>query len=320
MKKSKLLQNAERDLARAVKNYNAILQRAIKSGRVPEAVAPVPESVRKIKAAAREMSAAEQRAYYREQIRILKKIKLKTAFDVVESPSGAKTTKYELRRTKAAIRKENISRAKRAEAEQARPVVSGGRVIKGAKRVAEKANLKPIKFDFSQKSKKDWDEFRKAARKMERPKGGDYLQSLKKAVKNNVSAKYARLINQELDRIGASGVQRAYENGEEWADIDFYYFPSGSDDDTYFNILCTIRSYDISDYFQRWKAKVQAAYKIRSVPPERYEDFMNAVRRFAAHGLKNALLHYEKWAALEFHDKPTAAKFYETWGGINNYI
>ena len=131
MKKSAYLQKAERDLAKTVKAFNQSVSRAIAAGKVSADIAPAKESVRAIKAAAREMTDAEKRAFYREQIRTLKKIRLKTAFEIVTSPAGAQTTKFELRRAKAAIRKENIIREKRAKAKAERPVLVGGKEISG---------------------------------------------------------------------------------------------------------------------------------------------------------------------------------------------
>ena len=322
MKKSKTLQNAERDLSRAVKNFNAVLQRAIKSGRVPESVAPERESVRKIKQAAQGMADAEKRAFYREQIRTLKKIKLKTAFDVVESPSSAKATKFEVRRAKSAVRTENARRAERAESLKKAPVTSGGKEVKGAQRVADRANLKPIRFEFGKKTSSDWKKFRQAYRKAEKPFGAEYIRSLKKAVENHCPAKWAKIIKSELDKIGAAGIERAYNDGQDFADVDWWYSPDRDHtEDLAIDGLCKIRIFRITDYYAEWRAKLDAVYTARITDgAERKADFMNDVRRFGARGLALALEHRRKWALLEFHDRGTREKFYETWGGIEDYI
>lgn len=321
-KKSRYLQAAERDLAKAVRSFNQIVSRAIKSGRVPEAAAPVPESVRKIKQAAREMTDSEKRAYYREQIRILKKIKLKTAFDVVESENGAKTTKFEKRRAEKAVREENKRRAERLAALRERPVQVGGKTVKGAQKIADESNLQPIKFDFRKKTKQDWEDFKRAYKRYEKPKGALYLRQLKKAADDNLLPKYARLIKEELDKIGASGLDKAYKQGYEFADLDQYYEPGGHSAEHGEQLLRSARKYrtEHGSYFEEWLATLRTKYTEKHAAKERREDFLRDARRFGREGLARAFEHGEKWAHLEFHKTPTRAKLYETLDGIKNYF
>ena len=320
MKKSAYLQKAERDLAKTVKAFNQSVSRAIAAGKVPADIAPAKESVRAIKAAAREMTDAEKRAFYREQIRTLKKIRLKTAFEIVTSPAGAQTTKFELRRAKAAIRKENALREERAKARAERPVKVGGKEISGAKRVAEDAALKPVKFDFKKKSAKDWEAFKQAYRKAEKPHGVEYMKNLKDAVRNHCSTKWAAVICRELDRLGPKKVEEAYKKGEEFADIDFFYGPDCRTDEFGNKVLSLIYAYEIENYFPRWYAALKRYTAKQAGSAERRDDFLQDARRFGAANLKSALYHGEQWALLYYHDKPTKDKLFETWTGIRKYI
>ena len=320
MKKSAYLQKAERDLAKAVKLFNQSVTRAIAAGKVPAEIAPAKESVRAIKAAAREMTDTEKRAYYREQIRTLKKIRLKTAFEIVTSPSGASATKFEIRRAKAAIRKENKLRQARAEAKAKRPVKVGGQEIKGAQRVAEDAALKPINFDFRKKSSKDWESFKQAYRKAERPHGIEYMQNIKKAAHEHLNSKFAALISKEIDRLGPKKLEDAYKRGEEFADIDFYYDPDSRTNEFGNKILSNLYAYDVEDYFPRWFAVIKKYTAKQAGSAERRDDFQRDARRLGAAGLKTALDHVEPWALLYYHDRRTKAKLFETWDGIKKYI
>ena len=320
MKKSACLQKAERDLAKTVKLFNQSVTRAIAAGKVTAETAPAKESVRAIKAAAREMTDAEKRAFYREQIRTLKKIRLKTAFEIVQSPAGAQTTKFELRRAKAAIRKENKLRAERAQARAERPVKVNGHTIQGAQRVAEDAALKPVKFDFKKKSAKDWEAFKQAYRKAEKPHGTEYLKNLKDAVKNHCSSKWAAVLCRELDRLGPKKIEEAYRKGEEFADIDFYYGPDGRTDEFGNKVLAMIYAYEVESYFIRWFSALRKYTAKQAKGKERLEDFLQDARRFGAANLKQALYHGEQWALLYYHDRTSSEKLYETWNGIRKYI
>lgn len=320
MKKSAYLQKAERDLAKTVKLFNQSVSRAIAAGKVSAEVAPAKESVRAIKAAAREMTDAEKRAFYREQIRTLKKIRLKTAFDIVTSPAGAQATKFEVRRAKAAVRKENEMRQKRAESRAERPVKVQGKEVKGAKRVAEDAQLRPLAFDFKKKSAKDWEAFKEAYRRAERPRGVEYMKNLKDAVRNHCTAKNAALICKELDRLGPKKLEEAYKAGEDFADIDFYYGPDARTDEFAQNVLRNIYAYDIDAYWPRWYAAVKGYSAKQAGGRERLDDFLRQIRRFGKYGLKKALYHGEAWSMLSFHDRRTKAKLFETWDGITKYL
>lgn len=320
MKKSAYLQKAERDLAKTVKLFNQSVTRAIAAGKVSAETAPAKESVRAIKAAAREMTDAEKRAFYREQIRTLKKIRLKTAFQVVTSKAGAQTTKFELRRAQAAVRKENALRKARAEARAERAVKVDGKIVEGAKHVAEDAALKPINFDFGKKSAKDWEAFKSAYRKAERRHGAEYLQNLKKAARDHLNTKFANLICKELDRLGAKKLEEAYKDGEKFADIDYYYNPNSRTNEFGDNLLADIYAYDIESYFPRWFALIKKYTARQAGGPERRDDFQADARRFGAAGLKKALGHVEAWALLYYHEKRTREKLFETWTGISKYI
>lgn len=320
-KKSAALQKAERDLAKTVKAFNQSVSRAIAAGKVSADVAPAKESVRAIKQAAKEMSDAERRAYYREQIRILKKIRLKTAFDVVQSPAGAAATKFEIRRAKSATRKQNISMQKRLEALESKPVMVEGKAIKGTQRVFDRASLQPIKFDFQGKSSKDWEQFKRAYRRYEKPQGRIYLENLKEAARANLNSKYAARIVRELDRLGASKVLRAYEEGYRFADIEKYYSPTDSKTDEFgLKMLASCYLYDIDNYWFRWYAEMKAYPAKMANGQERKEDFMRDVQRFGKTGLARALDFLEQWALVDYHERKTRAKLFETWDGITKYI
>ena len=129
----------QRELRRAVKNFNARLKRAQKNSKNIELL---PEKAT-VKQAKQSIYSAKDLQKY---VKSLKNFTAQTA-EIVTNIHGVQATIWEIQETKRRVRSENARRA--AAQRQKKPVYSQGVEITGAEMMSRKNENKPFTFDFS---------------------------------------------------------------------------------------------------------------------------------------------------------------------------
>lgn len=192
----------EKQLAYAVRAFNAKRTRLLKQVPELEAFLPPKMSVADIK------KSIQTRQDFNREINSLKRFLKKGAEKTVVNKQGVKTTKYELNELRLKVNRINRERAKKlAEMEP--------NTEKGTMGSIQQNALRPKKFNFESQSTKSWDKFVESVEKQALPGYWDerlkkYKENFLKGLENElglsplyeaIKEKIESMSDEELDRV-----------------------------------------------------------------------------------------------------------------------
>lgn len=208
-------------LAKKVKNFNAKISRLEKNH--PELKDIIPE-----KMSAKDLKKGIQsRKQYNDIIKSLSDFTKRGAETRIEGAGGAATTKWELDLVRKATRRENAARARENEARQSRPVVIGGKVYTDARRIAGQQAAKPLHVNFSQRSKKSWDNFKRYTEKLMFGGGqaneDRYFRECQNCWSGTFTQSEIAILSRDMQGVGIGKCLKAYYNGYDELRPDYCY-------------------------------------------------------------------------------------------------
>lgn len=217
--------NAE--LQKAVRSYNEIIRRMQKRVEYKDVILPETTSVKEIK------SRIQNQNDLRREINSLRRIKDKSAKDIVTNSAGVKYTKYEKKeitiKYRTARRKQSMELKKR----QQTPVTVSGEKTGYNRGQMYTNRLEDLEVELKNRSKtaRNKSEFRKFTGRLERILSSDYNASRMELFKNNYMkainyelGAYADEINDIVRKIPSDKLVDLYYRDQDM-DIDFVYSP-----------------------------------------------------------------------------------------------
>lgn len=205
----------EKELARAVRRYNAKRNRLLKQVPELEDFLPPKASTKEIK------KAVKTRRDLRNEINSLERFLRKGAEKPIVTKEGVKTTQYQKKEIEIKVRAINLRR--KAELKKAAPSTE-----KGTMGTARNNNLLPKTYDINKVRKSDWNKFIESVEKQSRDsysqdKYERYKENFIKGLENAFGEKGAKLIEMARN-ISAEKLVDIYYN-DPILQIDFIYDP-----------------------------------------------------------------------------------------------
>lgn len=213
--KIKWRKDDEKQLAYAVRAFNAKRTRLLKQVPELEAFLPPKMSVADIK------KSIQTRQDFNREIASLKRFLKKGAEKPVVNKQGVKTTKYELNELRLKLNRINRERAKRLA--EMKPSTE-----KGTMGSIQQNALRPKKFNFESQSAKSWDKFVESVEKQSLPGYWDerlkkYKENFLVGLKNEFgSSPLYELIKEKIMAISPEELDRIYYQ-EPNLQIDYVY-------------------------------------------------------------------------------------------------
>lgn len=205
----------EKQLAYAVRAFNAKRTRLLKQVPELEAFLPPKMSVADIK------KSIQTRQDFNREINSLKRFLKKGAEKTVVNKQGVKTTKYELNELRLKVNRINRERAKKlAEMEP--------NTEKGTMGSIRQNSLRPKKFNFETQSTRSWEKFVESVEKQSLPGYWDerlnkYKENFLKGLENELgSSPLYESIKEKIEHISAEELDRVYYQ-EPNLQIDYVY-------------------------------------------------------------------------------------------------
>lgn len=205
----------EKELAKAVRKFNAKRTRLIKQVPELEEFLPPKQSTKDIK------NAIKTRRDYNNALNSLERFMRKGAEKPIVTKEGVKTTAYEKKEIEIKVRAINQRRA--AELKKAAPSTE-----KGTMGTVKNNNLKPKKYDIDKIKKSDWKKFVESVEKQSKDsynvdKYERYKKNFIKGLENVFGEKGRELID-IVEQINAEKLVQMYYD-DPILQIDFIYDP-----------------------------------------------------------------------------------------------
>lgn len=205
----------EKELAKAVRKFNAKRTRLIKQVPELEEFLPPKQSTKDIK------NAIKTRRDYNNALNSLERFMRKGAEKPIVTKEGVKTTAYEKKEIEIKVRAINQRRA--AELKKAAPSTE-----KGTMGTVRNNNLKPKKYDIDKIKKSDWKKFVESVEKQSKDsynvdKYERYKKNFIKGLENVFGEKGRKLIDM-VEQINAETLVQMYYD-DPILQIDFIYDP-----------------------------------------------------------------------------------------------
>lgn len=213
--KIKWRKDDEKQLAYAVRAFNAKRTRLLKQVPELEAFLPPKMSVADIK------KSIQTRQDFKREINSLKRFLKKGAEQTVVNKHGVKTTKYELNELRLMLNRINRERAKKLAA--MKPSTE-----KGTMGSIQQNALRPKKFNFETQSAQSWDKFLESVEKQARPGYWDerlkkYKENFLKGLENELgSSPLYEAIKEKIEAMSDEELDRVYYQ-EPNLQIDYVY-------------------------------------------------------------------------------------------------
>lgn len=215
---------SESQLSKAVKNYNARINRALKTGKIRPENAPPRASVAEIKRGiSPDLTPLQRGKALSEAARQLDRARA-AAMKTVKTQGGVEVTQYDynqaIRNFERAKRKQAEEEAKKKAAEAAAPKF-GGVNIERPRAWGEGAT------PGNPETAKTWERFRERAEAAIRYLRGNewelYRANLLKNYEMHYTGKTLKQLKRQLKRISNSNLERAYRAGAKFALQDYQY-------------------------------------------------------------------------------------------------
>lgn len=205
----------EKELAKAVRKFNAKRTRLIKQVPELEEFLPPKQSTKDIK------NAIKTRRDYNNALNSLERFMRKGAEKPIITKEGIKTTAYEKKEIEIKVRAINQRRA--VELKKAAPSTE-----KGTMGTVRNNNLKPKKYDIDKIKKSDWEKFKESVEKQARDsyfqnKYERYKENFMKALEN-VFGEKGKKLQEIVKQIPAEQLTQMYYDNP-ILQIDFIYDP-----------------------------------------------------------------------------------------------
>ena len=210
-----ITKRGNKTLIKTVQKYNAKITRLSKDPRYQRVTLPTKVDIDEIRA-----SVTSAKDLQRE-IRNLNKLFTGNALDVIENQEGLRVTRYSYNKAKREAKAANTKR--QAELDKYQQNVS---MERGNLHTLKELDIKPMKFDFSRMSERQWKSFSRSVEKQARSNYTDrkaqlYKENYLRAVKNQLGP-YAKEIFQFVSTIPARQLYDDYFVQEEY-ELDYIY-------------------------------------------------------------------------------------------------